>query len=66
MRAQRTKQAPGRLVNFKLLPNSNESEFFHFSMLVDIEVISYDKEMKSKVLRKAMIEELKTIEKSDI
>lgn len=51
VRPQRTKQVSNRLADFKILFNSsviNEGGLIRFDMLVDIEPINYDKEMKSK------------------
>lgn len=60
-----TRQVPIRLIDCELLSNSvvsNKVELVHFSLLADVEPISHDEVVKSKVWKKVVIEELKSIE----
>lgn len=47
-----TRQVPSRLIDCELLSNrvvSNKVELTHFSLLADVEPISHDEVVKSKV-----------------
>jgi hypothetical protein len=66
-RPQRTRQVPNRLSDCEVLPDNavnEEGDLIHTAMLADAEPIDYRDGLKSSVWKKAMEEELQSIEKN--
>lgn len=67
VRPQRIRQAPRRLDDCeRALDNavSDEGDLIHFALLADAEPVEYRDALKNKVWKKAMMEELSSIEKN--
>jgi hypothetical protein len=59
---------PQHLQDFDVIPDSmitNEGDLVHLALFVDIEPLSYNDAAKSPVWRKAMEEEIQSIEKNN-
>ncbi|KAK2374044.1 secreted RxLR effector protein [Trifolium repens] len=68
-RPQRTRQIPNRLSDCEVLPDSavnEESDLIHTALLADAEPIDFNDALKSSVWKRAMEEELQSIEKNQI
>ncbi|MCH81780.1 hypothetical protein A2U01_0002572 [Trifolium medium] len=58
---------PSRLADCEVLPDSavnNEGELIHFALLADAEPVNFNEALQLSVWKKAMIDELKSIEKN--
>jgi len=67
-RPQRNRQAPSRLKDCELLLDSavnGEGALIHFALLADAEPLNYKEVIHNEVGRKAMLEEIKAIEKNN-
>jgi len=68
IRPRRNRQAPSRLEDCELLPDSavnDEGELIHFALLANAEPVNYKEAIQTEVWKKAMIEEIKAIEKNN-
>ncbi|KAK2386041.1 putative mitochondrial protein [Trifolium repens] len=68
-RPQRTRQIPNRLSDCEVLPDSavyEESDLIHTALLADAELIDFNDALKSSVWKRAVEEELQSIEKNQI
>ncbi|CAJ2627663.1 unnamed protein product [Trifolium pratense] len=66
-RTQRTKRVPARLNDCEVTQDNavnDEGDLIHFALLADSEPLNYRDALKSNVWKKAMEEELKSIEKN--
>ncbi|MCH80809.1 copia-type polyprotein [Trifolium medium] len=66
-RTQRTKRVPARLNDCEVIQDNavnDEGDLIHFALLADSEPVNFKDALKSNVWRKAMEEELKSIEKN--
>jgi hypothetical protein len=67
-RSERARATPSHLQDFDVIPDSmitNEGDLVHLALFVDIEPLSYNDAAKSPVWRKAMEEEIQSIEKNN-
>ncbi|MCI18242.1 copia-type polyprotein, partial [Trifolium medium] len=67
VRPQRTRQASNRLNDCEVIHDNavnDEGELIHFALLADSEPIDFKEALKSDVWKRAMEEELKSIEKN--
>ncbi|CAJ2641647.1 unnamed protein product [Trifolium pratense] len=66
-KTQRTKRVPARLNDCEVTQDNavnDEGDLIHFALLADSEPLNYRDALKSNVRKKAMEEELKSIEKN--
>jgi transposase InsO family protein len=66
-RSERARATPSHLQDFDVIPDSmitNEGDLVHLALFVDIEPLSYNDAAKSPVWRKAMEDEIQSIEKN--
>ncbi|PNX57785.1 hypothetical protein L195_g050580, partial [Trifolium pratense] len=64
-RTQRTKRVPARLNDYEVIQDNavnDEGDLIHFALLADSEPVNFKDALKSNVWKKAMEEELKSIE----
>ena len=68
LRPQRNRHVSSRLEDCEVLPDSvvnDEGELIHFALLADAEPLNYKEAIQTEVWKKAMIEEIKAIEKNN-
>ena len=61
------RQAPVRLTDCEITSDdavNDEGDLIHFALLADAEPINYKEALKTDVWRRAMVEELQSIEKN--
>jgi len=66
-RPQRNRQAPVRLTDCEITSDdavNDEGDLIHFALLADAEPINYKEALKNDVWRRAMVEEIQSIEKN--
>jgi len=66
-RPHRNRQAPVRLTDYEVTPDdavNDEGDLIHFALLADAEPINYKEVLKTDVWKRAMVEELLSIERN--
>ncbi|OIV93118.1 hypothetical protein TanjilG_20780 [Lupinus angustifolius] len=66
-RPSRTRQAPQRLSDYEIFPDSNittEGDLVHIALLAEMEPVSFDEAVKESHWIEAMKEELRSIERN--
>jgi hypothetical protein len=66
-RPQRNRNSPARLTDCEVTSDNtvnDEGDFIHFALLADAELVNYKEALKTDVWKRAMVEELQSIEKN--
>lgn len=66
-RPQRNRNPPARLTDCEVTSDNtvnDEGDFIHFALLADAELVNYKEALKTDVWKRAMVEELQSIEKN--